>query len=301
MEKIIVTGGAGFIGSHIVDALVGEGYDVHIVDNLSSGKQENINPKATLHVLDIRDTNKLIPIFENAKYVFHEAAMPQVQYSIENPIETNDINVNGLLSVLEASRVSKVSRLIFASSSSIYGNQEVFPTTESMNAAPLSPYAVHKYIGEIYCRLYSQIYGLETVCLRYFNVYGPRINPNGAYPLVMGYFIKMLKQGKAMPITGDGEQTRDFVHVTDVAKANLLAMKSGKVGKGEFMNIGGGQRFSVNHIARLIGGDTEYIPARIEPHDTEADISKARELLGWSPIVPLEEGLKELKEINNLK
>lgn len=294
-EKIIVTGGAGFIGSHIVDALVDEGYEVHIVDNLSAGKKENVNPKATLHIVDIRDKEKLIPIFKNAKYVFHEAAMPRVQYSIENPIETNDVNVNGLLNVLEACRENGVKRVIFASSSSIYGETEVLPTREDTPINPLSPYASHKYIGEVHLKLYSKIYGLETVCLRYFNVYGPRLNPEGAYPLVIGYFMKLLSQGKPLTITGNGDQTRDFVHVKDVVKANLLAMKSDKVGNGEVINIGGGTKYSINYIAELIGGNVEHIAPRIEPHDTQADITKAKELLGWEPSVSLEEGIKELK------
>jgi len=300
MEKIIVTGGAGFIGSHIVDALIDEGYEVHIVDNMSAGKKENVNPKATLHIVDIRDKEKLISIFKNAKYVFHEAAQPRVQYSIENPIETNDVNVNGLLNVLEASRLNNIKRIIFASSSSIYGETNVLPTREDTPINPLSPYASHKYIGEVHLRLYSKIYGLETVCLRYFNVYGPRLNPEGAYPLVIGYFMKLLSQGKPLTITGDGEQTRDFVHVKDVARANLIAMKSDKVGNGEVINIGGGARYSINYIAELIGGEVEHIAPRIEPHDTLADITKAKEILGWAPSVSLEEGIKELKTINNI-
>ena len=300
MEKVIVTGGAGFIGSHIVDALIDAGYEVHIIDNMSAGKEENINPKAIFHKVDIRDKEILAPLFKDVKYVFHEAAMPRVQYSIENPIETHDINVNGLLNVLESCRLNNVKRLIFASSSSIYGEPDKLPTKEDMAINPMSPYAAHKYIGEVYLKLYSQIYGLETVCPRYFNVYGPRLDPEGSYPLVIGYFMKLLKQSKPLSITGDGEQTRDFVNVKDVARANLLAMKSDKVGKGEVINIGGGARYSINYIANLIGGQIEYVAPRIEPHDTEADISKARELLSWEPSVSLEEGIKELKMLNNI-
>lgn len=295
-EKIIVTGGAGFIGSHLVDALVNAGYAVHVVDNLSAGKKENVNAKAVLHIIDIRDKEKLFPIFKDAKYVFHEAAMPRVQYSIENPIETNEINVTGLLNVLEASRINKVKRIIFASSAAVYGNQEKTPQTEEMPVSPLSPYAVHKCIGESYLKLYAQIYNLETVSLRYFNVYGPRLDPEGAYPLVIGYFLKLFKQGKPLTITGDGEQTRDFVYVSDVVQANLLAMESGKVGKGEILNIGTGKRTSVNYIAKLIDGPTESIPPRIEPHDTQADIAKAKEFLNWQPTVAIEEGIEELKK-----
>ena len=300
MKKIIVTGGAGFIGSHIVDELIDEGYEVHIVDNLCAGKKENVNLKAILHIVDIRDREKLIPIFKNTKYVFHEAALPRVQYSIENPIETHEINVTGLLNVLEASKVNNVKRVIFASSSAIYGDSDILPTTEVMEANPLSPYAVHKYIGEIYLKLYAKIYNLETICLRYFNVYGTRFDPDGAYPLVIGYFLKLFKQNKPLTITGNGNQTRDFTHVSDVVKANLLAMKSDKAGKGEIINIGGGHRYSINYIAKLIGGKIKYIPPRIEPRDTEADISKAKELLGWEPTVKIEEGILELKNLFNI-
>ncbi len=298
--KIIVTGGAGFIGSHIVDELISLGHEVHIVDDMSAGKEDNINPKAIMHKLDIRDGEALHSIFAGVTYVFHEAAMPRVQYSIEHPFITNDINVNGLLSVLEACRLNGIKRIIFASSSSIYGDPENLPTTEEMPINPMSPYASHKYIGEVYLKLYSKIYNLETVCLRYFNVYGPRMNPDGAYPLVIGYFLKSLKGGKPLTITGDGEQTRDFVHVSDVVKANILAMTSSSVGKGEVINIGGGKGYSINYIAKLIGDNIEYISPRIEPHDTEADINKAKELLNWEPGVKIEDGIKELKKENKL-
>ena len=300
MSKIIVTGGAGFIGSHIVDLLVNEGYEVHIVDNMSAGKQENVNIKATLHIVDIRDKEKLIPIFKDAQYVFHEAANPQVQYSIENPIETNDINVNGLLSVLEASRVNNVKRIIFASSSAVYGEQELLPIKEDMKENPLSPYGVQKYTGEIYLKLYAQIYDLESVCLRYFNVYGPRQNPNGAYASVIPKFAEFRKNNQPLIITGDGKQTRDFVNVRDVALANIKAMKNEKVGKGEVINIGAGNQYSINQIAELVGGPVNYIPKRVEPHDTRACIDRAKELLDWNPSVSLEDGISELKGILNI-
>lgn len=300
MEKIIVTGGAGFIGSHIVDALVEGGYEVHIVDNLSAGKKENINPKAVLHILDIREKEKLIPILANAKYVFHEAAFPQVQYSIENPVETNAINVEGTLNVLEASRVNKVKRIIFASSSAVYGDQATLPITENMEANPLSPYGAQKYIGEVYMKLYAQIYGLETVSLRYFNVYGPRQSANGAYASVIPKFIEFRQKNESLSITGDGEQTRDFVNVRDIVSANILAMKGNKIGRGEVLNIGGSKQYSINYIAKLIGGDVSYVPPRIEPRKTEASIAKAKGFLNWEPRVMLEDGIAELKKYNNI-
>jgi UDP-glucose 4-epimerase len=298
--KIIVTGGAGFIGSHIVDALVLEGHEVHIVDDMSAGKPENINPKATMHKLDIRDGEALHPIFAGATYVFHEGALPQVQYSIEHPFITNDINVNGTLSVLEACRLNGVKRIIFASSSAIYGDQDTMPIVEEMGtgAQPLSPYGAQKYIGEVYMKLYSQIYGLETVCFRYFNVYGPRQSATGSYASVIPRFVEFKSKGEPLTIVGSGENKRDYVHVKDVARANLLAMVSDKVGKGEVMNLGTGESFSVNHIASLIGGETTHLPPRIEPIETVADASKAKELLGWEPSVSLEEGIRELI-INN--
>ena len=295
MSKILVTGGAGFIGSHIVDALIDGGHEVHVVDNLSAGKEENVNTKAIFHKVDIRDKETLVPIFEGVEYVFHEAAFPQVEYSIQNPIETNDINVNGTLNVLEASKISKIKRVIFASSCAVYGNQEIMPLTEDMSVYPFSPYAVHKNIGEIYMKLYSEIYNLETVCLRYFNVYGPRQSVTGSYPLVIAKFLDLSKQNKPLMIVGSGENTRDYVNVRDIVRANILAMSGNKVGKGEVINIGTGKQYSVNQIAELVGGPTEHVPPRIEPKSAEAGINKAKELLGWEPSISLEEGIKELK------
>ncbi len=300
MEKVIVTGGAGFIGSHIVDALIFDGYEVHIIDNLSAGKQKNVHASAVLHVVDIRDREKLTPIFKNAKYVFHEAALPQVQFSIENPAETHDVNVNGLLNILELSQQNGVKRLIFAASSAAYGNQEKLPLVETMEANPLSPYAVHKYIGEVYCKLWADLYGLETVSLRYFNVYGPRQNHEGAYSSVIAKFINMSKLGLPLSITGDGNQTRDFIHIKDVVSANLAAMKSTHAGKGEVINIGGTTKVSVNEIAQRIGGSITYIDARVESRDTQADISKAEKLLAWKPTIDLKEGIDELKKEANI-
>ena len=298
--KIIVTGGAGFIGSNIVDALVDKGYEVHVVDDLSAGKRENVNEKATLHVVDIRNKEELFPIFANTRYVFHEAAIPQVQYSIDNPIETNDINVNGMINVLEACRLHGVKRVIFASSCSVYGDQDTMPLVESMSPSPLSPYATHKYIGEIYLKLYSEIFNLETVCLRYFNVYGNRQSVTGSYPLVIAKFLDLKRQGKPLMIVGTGENTRDYVSVTDVARANILAMESSKVGKGEIINIGTGIQSSVNQIAEFVGGTVEHVAPRLEPKNFQSDISKAKELLGWEPQIDLKDGILELKKLDNL-
>lgn len=297
-EKVVVTGGAGFIGSHITDALVDEGYEVHIIDNLSNGKKENINPKAVFHKADICDYKKIASIFKGAKYVFHEAALPRVQFSIENPLESNDANVVGTLNVLVASKEAGVKRLVYAASSSAYGDPIKLPLIETMPANPKSPYGLQKYIGELYCRLFNQIYGLETVSLRYFNVYGPRNSSEGAYALVIAKFFKLLKEGKPLTITGDGTQTRDFTSVHDVVRANILAMKSEKVGTGEVINIGAGRNFTVNQVAELIGGKSTHIAPRLEPHDTLASNALAKKLLGWTPEWKLEEGIEELKKFS---
>ncbi len=296
-KKVIVTGGAGFIGSNLVDALISEGFEVHVIDNLSAGKRENINQKAQLHIKDITKLDEIEPIFNGAHFVFHLAAMPRVQFSIDNPYESNEINVTGTLNVLIASQRAKVKKLVFSASSAAYGDQTTMPLVETMNPMPKSPYGLHKYIGEQYCRLWSEVYGLPTVSFRYFNVYGPRNSAEGAYALVIAKFIEQRKNNKALTITGDGNQTRDFVHVRDVVAANILAAKSDKVGSGEVINIGASRNVSINEVARIIGGPVEYIPARFEPKDTLADNSLAKKLLDWQPRVSIEEGISELKEL----
>ncbi len=294
-KKVVVTGGAGFIGSHIVEALIKEGADVHILDNLSGGKLEKVHKGATFHNKDIRRIKEIEPIFERAHYVFHLAALPRVQYSIDFPIETFEANTLGTLHVLDASRRAKVMRVVYSASSSAYGDQEKMPLTEDMPAHPKSPYGLHKYEGELMSRLYSEVYGLPTVSLRYFNVYGPGIDPEGSYPLAIAKFLKQRSQGKPLTVTGDGTQTRDFTHVRDVVQANLLAALSEKVGMGEVINIGRGKNVSILKVAELIGGPVTFIPARLEPKNTLADNSRARELLGWVPTVSFEEGIAELK------
>lgn len=296
-EKMVVTGGAGFIGSHIVDALVEKGYEVHVIDNVSNGKKENISKQAKFHKVDLVNLNKILPIIKGAKFVFHLGALPRVQYSIENPVETTDVNVIGTMNVLIASHKGGVKRVIYSASSSAYGDQPKMPLVEGMPENPKSPYGLQKFVGELYCRVWSEVYGLETVSLRYFNVYGPRASAKGSYPLVIAAFLNMRKKGKPMTITGDGKQTRDFTHVRDVVSANLLASENPQVGKGEVFNIGAGRNISINRIAELIGGEAVHIPARLEPKDTLADNSKAKKILGWTPKVSIEEGIAELKEI----
>jgi UDP-glucose 4-epimerase len=293
-KKMIVVGGAGFIGSNITDALVKKGYEVHVVDNLVGGKRELVNEKATFHEVDIRNYEDVVSIIKGADTVFHLAALPRVQYSMENPIETNEVNIGGTVNVLTASQKSGVRRVVYSASSSAYGNQETMPLVETMPAKPLSPYGLQKYVGEQYCALFSEVYGLETVSLRYFNVYGKNQDPEGPYALVIGKFLKQKKEGIPLTITGSGKQTRDFTSVHDVVRANILASESKKVGKGEVINIGAGKNCSIHTLAKIIGGEIEYVEARIEPMHTLADISKAKKLLGWKPTVVLKEGIKEL-------
>jgi nucleoside-diphosphate-sugar epimerase len=283
--KAVVTGGKGFIGSHLARSLRERGDDVVIVD---------------LPEYDIKDADVLKKVFSGADVVFHMAALPRVQYSIEHPQETHDTNVNGTINVLLAARDVKVNKVIFSSSSSVYGNAKTIPIFESATPAPISPYALQKYIGELYCRMFSEVYGLPTVSLRYFNVYGSGASADGAYALVISKFLKQRAEGMPMTITGDGTQTRDFTHVRDVVNANVLAARSAKVGKGEAINIGAGKNASVNKIAELIGGPVEHIAPRLEPHDTLADNSLAKKLLDWEPSVSLEEGIEELKKLHQL-
>ena len=286
MAKVVVTGGAGFIGTHLCEALRKEGYEAVSVD-IKTGD-------------DVRDTEKMRTMFAGAEFVFHLAALPRVQYSIEHPQETHDTNVNGTLSALMAAQDAGVKKFIYSASSSAYGDQTVMPLTEDMETHPISPYALQKHIGELYCRLWSEVYGLPTVSLRYFNVYGPGASAEGAYALVIAKFLQQRTEGKPLTITGDGTQTRDFTHVRDVVQANLLAAESPSVGHGEVINIGAGKNASVNTIAELIGGSVEHVTSRLEPHDTLADNTLAKKLLGWEPQVTLEEGIAELKKLANI-
>ncbi|MDB5204730.1 MAG: NAD-dependent epimerase/dehydratase [Candidatus Taylorbacteria bacterium] len=295
MKKYIVTGGAGFIGSNLVDVLIERGDEVHIIDNLSGGFEENLNPKAIFHKADIRNIEEIKPLFAGIDGVFHFAALPRVQYSIENPIETNEVNINGTQNILIAAQLAGVKRVVYSASSAAYGNQSTMPLIETMLPQPLSPYGMQKYVGEHICRIWSEIYGIETVSLRYFNVYGPRQSSEGAYALVIARFLKQKKEGQKMTITGDGLQTRDFTHVRDVVRANILAMESDKVGKGEIMNIGGGEQHSVLEIAQMIGGEYEFIAPRIEPRHTLADTTVAKNLIGWEPKEDFVKGVEELK------
>ena len=296
MPKCLVTGGAGFIGSNLAYALIERGDEVIIIDNLTTGKRENINPKADFRETDIRDLAAIAPLFQGVDYVFHFAAFPRVQPSIEDPATANDINLNGTLNVLIAARDASVKKVVYSASSSAYGDQTEMPLREDMPARPLSPYGLQKYAGELYCRLFSDIYGLPTVSLRYFNVYGKRQALEGAYCLVMGIFVNQRLKGEPMTITNDGNQRRDFTSVVDVVRANIMAAESKNVGQGEVINIGRGKNYSVNELARMIGGPIVYGEKRIEPKETLADNSLAKKLLGWKPTVDLPDWLEEYKK-----
>lgn len=305
--KVIVTGGAGFIGSHLVDALIERDDEVFVIDNFSTGKKENVNPKAMLFEFDIRRIylKYIFQIFKGIDYIFHLAALPRVQYSVDHPIETNAVNINGTLNVIALAVLLDVKRLIYSSSSSIYGNQPVLPLREDMPANPLSPYALQKFAAERYCQMLCNPGNIRrlngAVCLRYFNVYGPRQSDCDSYSSVIGTFLKNKKAGAASVIYG-GSQTRDFTWVGDVVKANILAAESDKVICGEVINIGGGANYSIDQLSEMIGGSYIHKPAKAgEPLHTLADISKARALLGWEPAITLEEGITELKKLDGLK
>jgi nucleoside-diphosphate-sugar epimerase len=295
MAKCLVTGGAGFIGSNLVDALIEEGHEVLVIDNLSTGKKEHINPKAKFFELDLRELDKIKPVFEGVDFVFHEAALARVEPSIKNPVLYNDNNVNGTLNVLVASRDAKVKKVVYASSSSVYGDQDVMPLTEDMVAKPTSPYGLQKYIGEQYCRVFSYLYDLPTVCLRYFNVYGKRMALEGAYASVISIFGQQRQKGEPVTIAGDGTHLRTYTYVGDIVKANILAVKS-NVSDGRAINTGQSTEYSVNQIAEMFGGPTVNIAERIEPIRNLCGNKLAKELLGWEPTIDLPEWLPTYKK-----
>jgi len=296
MSKLIVTGGAGFIGSHLTDKLVSLGHEVIVVDNLMLGRKEFVNKKAKFYKADIRNLKKLSKIFKGAEAVFHLAADPRLQVSIEDPATTHEINVTGTLNVLIAAKNNNVKKVIFSSSCTVYSPEQPTPFKEENKLSPVSPYGLHKLMGEEYCRLFFKLYGLKTVCLRYFNVFGPRKLATGAYPMVIPIFLDQRKNGQELTVVGDGQATRDYVHVFDVAEANLRAWQS-SIGDGQGINIGSGRQASVNEIAALIGGKTKNLPPRPgEMRFVEADISKAKQVLNWRPTITLEQGIVELKK-----
>lgn len=298
MANIVVTGGAGFIGSHLVESLVGRGESVTVFDNFSTGKPEAVVSGARIIEGDIRDAALTAQALKGADYVFHLAALPRIQKSIRYPQETNEVNVQGTLNVLEGARTHHVKRVIFASSSSVYGPQAHYPLKETMVPQPLSPYALQKHIGEKYCQLYTALYGLDTVCLRYFSVYGPGQSGKDEYATIIGKFLYLKKAGRPFPVYGGGEAVRDFTYVSDVVDATVRAMTLETPCRGSVLNICNGKGYSVAEIARRIGGDTELRNRRPgESQRIVGDNRRARKILGWKPQVPLEEGLSRLNAL----
>jgi UDP-glucose 4-epimerase len=302
---VLVTGGAGFIGSHLVEGLVGAGFRVRVLDDLATGRRENLHHlEGDIEWVEdsILDPGALRRAMAGIKAVFHQAAIPSVPRSVRNPALSNEVNVTGTLNVLMAARDAGVRRLVYAASSSAYGSTPGDARVETMPARPMSPYAVAKLAGEHYCQVFARIYGLETVCLRYFNVFGPRQDPNSEYAAVIPKFITALQDGRPLTIFGDGTQSRDFTYVGNVVAANMRAMAAEGV-SGEVFNVGCGQQTSLNELARQLGRiagvepQIDYLPARSGdvPHSL-ADISKARTLLGYEPTVSLAAGLRHTWE-----
>ncbi len=302
MPTYLVTGGAGFIGSNIVWKLVELGHDVRVLDNFLTGNRENLSEildKIALIESDIRDFEAVQQASRNVDYVLHIAALPSVPRSVANPLLSHEINITGTLNVLEAGRQQKVKRVVFSSSSSVYGNAPVLPKHEAMPLSPLSPYAAHKASGELYCRVYANIYRLETVCLRYFNVFGPRQDPKSQYAAVIPKFVTALQTGGQPTIFGDGEQSRDFTYVDNVVAANIAAATASDA-SGEVINIACGSRITVNELALRIGKTLgkkvapQYDPPRVgDVKHSLADISKAQKLLNYSTLVDIDTGLQK--------
>ena len=297
----LVTGGAGFIGSHIAESLVKRGERVRVLDNLMTGKRENLDhlvDKLEFIEADIRDANTTRQAMEGVSIVYHEAAIPSVPRSVADPQLSHDVNVNGTFNVLMAARDAGVKRVIFAASSSAYGDTEVLPKTETMLPNPLSPYAAAKLVGELYCQTFTRVYGLETVALRYFNVFGPRQDPTSPYSGVISKFVTALLNNEAPTIFGDGEQSRDFTYIANVVDANLRAAEAAEA-VGQVMNLGIGQRITLNQLfeelQKVIGTNLKpnYSPTRAgDVRHSLADIARAENLLGYRPLVGLAEGLK---------
>ncbi|MFH0984659.1 MAG: SDR family oxidoreductase [Candidatus Omnitrophota bacterium] len=298
----LVTGGAGFIGSNLVDGLLSKNFRVRVLDNLSTGKRENLahlGPKIEFFHGDIRKDQDIQKALRGVSYVFHMAAIPSVPQSVAQPVETHEVNVTGTLKLLEASRQAGVKRFLFTSSSSIYGETKKFPSGEEDLPRPTSPYAASKIMGEYYCRNFFELYGLETVALRYFNVYGPRQNPRSRYANVIPIFLKCLLDGVSPEVHWDGKQSRDFIYVDDVVAANLLAMKKPGI-SGQVFNIGAHSEarvidclIGIQKILGLKKVKIRYTPKRDgDVHRTSADITKARRLLGYRPGVPFKDGLR---------
>lgn len=300
-RRVLVTGGAGFIGSNLVRALLERGDTVRVLDNFSTGNRDNLAEIAgEIEVVEgeLRSYERVHNATRGSDVVFHIGALPSVPRSVQDPLTTSAVTIEGTLNVLLAARDEGVGRVVFASSSSVYGNGGTLPRVESAAADPIAPYAVAKLAAERYCVSFSRVYGLETVALRYFNVFGPRQDPSSQYAAVVPRFIARIRAGEPVPIYGDGAQSRDFTYVANVVGGNILASEAGGV-SGAVLNLATGRSASVNELADTIGSildcpvEKEYLPARTgDVRDSWADIAEARRLLGWEPHVTLEEGLR---------
>jgi UDP-glucose 4-epimerase len=298
--KCLVTGGAGFVGSHIAERLLGDGHDVIVLDNFASGRRENLaamaaNSALALHEVDIADFAASAPHFKDVDWVFHVAALADVVPSIEQPMKYHHSNVSGTVATLEASRKAGVRRLVYMASSSCYGLPDIFPTPETAAINTMYPYALTKYLAEQMVMHWSQTYGLACNSLRAFNIFGPRSRTTGSYGAVFSVFLAQKLAGKPLTVVGDGSQTRDFTYVKDIVNALVMTVESEVTG--EIMNVGTGAPRSVNEITAMLGGDVVYIPKRPgEPDCTQADISKIQRLLGWRPETPFKEGVDIMLE-----
>jgi UDP-glucose 4-epimerase len=307
MSKVLVTGGAGFIGSNLTESLLKRKHFVRVLDDFSTGKRENLifgkeYPSLEIFEGDIRDLRACKKAIKGVEYIFHQAALPSVQRSVEDPGTSNAINVGGTLNILLAAKKEGVKRVIYASSSSVYGDTPTLPRHEEMPPHPLSPYALQKYIGEQYCRLFYQLYGLDTVSLRYFNIFGPKQDPNSVYSAVIPRFIDALIHDRPPVIFGDGEQSRDFTFIENVVQANLHAMSAGHL-QGEAMNIACGKRISLNQLLKILKTilGSKLTPIYQEPRKGDvrhsvADIRKSKKNINYRPKITTEEGLNRTVE-----
>jgi UDP-glucose 4-epimerase len=299
-KRTLVTGGTGFIGSHLVDRLLDDGHHVVVLDDLSTGRLENLrhrehDPRLRVERIDIAGAAPLAPHFANVDWVFHLAALADIVPSIQQPLRYHRANVDGTAAVLEAARNASVQRLVYAASSSCYGIPELFPTPEIAPARPMYPYALTKYVAEQYVLHWAKVYQLPTVSLRLFNVFGPRSRTTGSYGAVFGVFLAQKLAGKPLTVVGDGTQSRDFTYVSDVVDAFVTAADSDVCG--EIFNVGSGDTYSINTLVRLLDGPVVHVPKRPgEPDCTFADITRISTRLGWSPRVSFEEGVRGVLE-----
>jgi UDP-glucose 4-epimerase len=297
ITKAIITGGAGFIGSHIADILIKNNIPTVVIDNLFSGRLANLPKSKNIKFVkaDINDTKKIEPYFKGASHVFHLAALADIVPSITNPLAYHKTNVDGTVNILTLAQKYKIKKFIYAASSSCYGIAKHFLTKETDIISPQYPYALTKYVGEQYVMHWGKVYGMPVISLRLFNVYGPKSRTSGAYGAVLGVFLKQKLSGKPFTVVGTGRQTRDFTYVTDVATAFYKASISNV--KNEIINVGSGGTYSINYMVKLLGGKKIFIPRRPgEPEKTFADISKIKKLLNWKPKVSFEQGMKKVLE-----